>query len=70
MEGLAHLEIARHAVCELLGVFSDLVIEVDGGGVLQKLVLRLYCCHNLRVTVPHAHSHDASESLRTAVCSR
>ena len=57
-------EVAGQARGELLGIFCDLVVEVDGGGMLQAVVLRVDRGHYPRVAVPHAHRHDARERLR------
>lgn len=63
MEGKQHLQVTRQEVCELLRVFRDLIIEINCGCVLQEPVLRLHSCHNFRVAVTHAHSHNARKRL-------
>ena len=58
-----HLEVAREPVGELLGIFCNLIVEVDSGGVLQQRGLALHRLHHGRVAVAHAHRHDARERL-------
>lgn len=44
------LQVAGHVVRQLLGVLRNLVVQVDGGGVLQPLLLLLYGCQHLSNT--------------------
>lgn len=59
-----YLEVSRHLVRQLLGILCYLVVEVDGGGVLQQLVLLVDSCNHLGVAVTNAHGHDACKGLR------
>jgi hypothetical protein len=60
----ADLEVPWHPVSQLLGVLRNLVVEVDGGGVLQELVLLVHSLYDVGMAVAHADCDDASESLR------
>lgn len=60
-----HLEVARHLVCQLFSILSNLVVEVDVGGVLQEVILPIYCRHNLGMTVSHTDCHNPSKGLQT-----
>ena len=58
-----NLEVAGHAVCQFLGKLCDLVVQIDGGGVLQQVCLVHNSLHHLGVAMSHADSHDARECL-------
>lgn len=60
----AYLEVPWHPIGQLLGVLRNLVVEIDGGGVLQELVLLVHSLHHVGMAVAHADRDDASESLR------
>jgi hypothetical protein len=60
-----YLQISGHPVGELLGIFRNLVVQVDGGGVLQACALLLYRCDYLWVAVSDAHRHNASKGLQS-----
>ena len=59
----SYLEVPRHLGCQLFGVLCDLVVEVDGGCVLEQLALFVHSCHHLRMTVAHAHRHNPGKRL-------
>ena len=64
-----HLQVARHALCQLLAILRNAGVQVDGGGVLQARRLLRHCCVDCRVAVAHRDGHDACERLhlRTSV---
>lgn len=35
VDKVGDLQVSRHPVSQLLGILSDLVVQIDGGGVLQ-----------------------------------
>ncbi len=59
----ADLQVPWHPVRQLLGVFRYLVVEIDGGGVLQKVVLLVNSLHHLGMAMAHADRDDAGKSL-------
>lgn len=63
---VSHLEVARHLISELLGIFCNLVVQVDGGRVLQQLILAVDSSYNLGVAVANTHCYDTCECLHVA----
>jgi len=62
--GGGYLEVAGHPVGQLLGEQGHLVVEVDGGGVLQQVVLLVDRLHHAVVAVAYTHRHNPRKTLR------
>jgi len=59
-----YLEVPWHLLCQFLGVLCDLVVEIDGGGVLEQLALPVDGRDHLGMTVAHAHGDDPGKRLQ------
>mmetsp|Transcript_26074 Transcript_26074/g.83188 ORF Transcript_26074/g.83188 Transcript_26074/m.83188 type:complete len:221 (-) Transcript_26074:8-670(-) len=61
------LEVPGHAGSELLCILADLRVEVDGGRVLQELVLLHHGVHHLWMAVTDANGDDSRERVEVAL---
>ena len=66
----AYVQVARQRRCQLLGIFCYLIVEVDVGCMLQQMVLPVYGCYHLWMTVTHADGDNAGKYLQSMRCYR
>ena len=59
-----HLEVTRHFCRQLFGVFCHLMVEVDGGAVLQKGVLPMKGLHELGMAMTQRYGHNSGKSIQ------
>mmetsp|Transcript_841 Transcript_841/g.2617 ORF Transcript_841/g.2617 Transcript_841/m.2617 type:complete len:380 (+) Transcript_841:217-1356(+) len=57
------VKVWRELIGELLGKVRHLVVQVDGGGVLNELVLLVHGLHELWVGVTHTDGDDAPKGV-------
>lgn len=60
---MVYLQVSWKPVSELFGKLRNLIVEVNGGCMLQQRILLVHCLHDFVVTVPHAHCHYSSKTL-------
>ena len=63
---ITDFEFAGHLRGELLGIQRDLRVQIDRGGVVDRLVLPVRGLHHFRVAVPDADGDDAAEAVEIA----
>ena len=60
---VANFQIARHFRRQLLRVLGDVRMKINGGGMLQRLVLLPDNIDNIRMTMPDAHGHNSAKRV-------
>ena len=64
------LEVARQPVSKLLCKLCHLIVEVDGGCVLEHRILLIDGFHDFVMTVTHTHRHNAGKALHSTITFR
>ena len=63
VDEVADFQIARHFRGELLGVFGDVRVQINRGGMLQHFVLLVGSVDHVRMAMTDADGDDAAETV-------
>ena len=66
IDKVAHLQIARHFGRELFGVFGDVRVQINRGGMLQRFVLPARRLDDVRMAMADADGHNAAQAVEIA----
>src|SRR6202043_1981129 len=63
VDEVADFQVTRHFCGQLLRVSGNIRMQIDRGGMLQRLILAARNIDNIRVAVAHAYRHDSAERV-------